>query len=159
MIAFAFIGVDGIPTGGGMRRALPEGAVPLTGAFTTNDLARLRFRDGVWEERADLPEAKPPSAAEIAAGKTAQLTRTKAAAVDQINARVGDLRRRIYTDIPGQDALYLEKRAEAVAYVREARGGAEPATLADYPLLDSETGITAPTPWQLAAGADLAVPV
>jgi hypothetical protein len=37
--------------------------------------------------------------------------------VARLATRAGHLRLRVYTDIPGQDALYLEKRAEALAYV------------------------------------------
>lgn len=150
MIAFAYLNDDGTPTGGGKHRELPEGAVPLTPPFTTLDLPRLRYRDGAWEERTDLPEPKPPTEAEQAERAAAMLDRARIEASAGINARVGDLRRRIYTDIPGQDAMYLEKRAEAVAYVAEARGRGEPATLADYPLLANEVGLTAPTAWTLA---------
>lgn len=150
MIAFAIIDANGIPTGGGIRRELPDGAVPLTPPFTTLDLPRLRYRDGAWEERTDLPEPKPPTEADLAAGAAAILERARAEASADINIRIGDLRRRIYTDIPGQDAMYLEKRAEAVAYVAEARGRGEPPTLADYPLLANEVGLTAPTAWTLA---------
>lgn len=150
MIAFAYLNDDGTPTGGGKHRELPDGAVALTPPFTTLDLPRLRYRDGAWEERADLAEPKPPTEAELTDRTTAILVRARIEASAGVNIRVGDLRRRIYTDIPGQDAMYLEKRAEAVAYVAEARGRGEPASLADYPLLANEVGVTAPTPWQLA---------
>lgn len=149
MIAFAFINAEGVPTGGGIHRELPEGAIPLTPPFTTLDLPRLRWRDGVWEERI-IPAPEPPTPEEIAAWQAQTLGRARIEAGDRINDRVGQLRKQIYTDIPGQDALYLEKRAEAVAYVAEARGRGEPATLTDYPLLANEVGLTAPTPWTLA---------
>lgn len=150
MIDFAYIDARGYPTGGGIRPTLPDGAVPLSEPFSTADLPRLRFRDGAWEARTDLPEAKPPTAAQIAANAAETLDRSRQVAVNRINARAGDIRKRIYTDIPGQDALYLEKRAEALAYVAEALGSAEPTSLHDYPLLENETGVTAQTPWQLA---------
>lgn len=150
MIAFAFITAEGIPTGGGIRRELPDGAIPLTPPFTTNDLARLRYRDGAWELRNDMPQPAPPSAEELAARAAGHLAAARRQAVAQVNARAGAIRARIYTDIPGQDALYLEKRAEAQAYVAETRRGAEPASLRDYPLLANEVGITAPDPWALA---------
>jgi hypothetical protein len=150
MIAFAFLNASGIPTGGGIRAELPDGAVPLTAPFTTRDLSRLRFREGQWEERTDLPEVKPPSAGEIAARTAEVLARARTEASARVNDRAGRIRSRIYTDIPGQDALYLEKRAEAVAFVRETDQSGLPETLDDYPLLQNETGITAPTPWQLA---------
>lgn len=149
MIAFAIIDKDGIPTGGGMRRELPEGAIELPAPYTTADLPRLIWRDGIWEERV-LPAPPAPSTAELAQRAAEMLTRARNEATDRINQRVGDLRKRIYTDIPGQDALYLEKRAEAVAYVAQANHGGEPKDLKDYPLLANELGITAPSAWMLA---------
>lgn len=149
MSAFAFIDADGIPIGGGVQRMLPEGAIPLPEPFTTTDLPRLQWRDGAWFKR-DVPEPTPPTRAEIEAHAASMLARTRSEAIDRINARVGEIRKQIYTDIPGQDALYLEKRAEAVAYVAEVNHGGEPETLKDYPLLDNEVGITAPTAWTLA---------
>jgi hypothetical protein len=150
MIPFAFIGPDGTPTGGGIKPTLPEGAVPLTPPFSTLDLPRLRYRDGVWEQRTDLLEPKPPTEAELVQRAAAMLARARTDASDRVNQSAGDLRRRIYTDIPGQDAMYLEKRAEAVAYVAETNHGGEPADLRDYPLLANEVGITTPTAWSLA---------
>jgi hypothetical protein len=151
MIDFAFIDADGYPTAGGRLRELPDGAVPLPERFTKADLSRLRYRDGVWEERPVVSEPEPaPSAEEIAAWQAAMLDRARAASVTRINAETDTFRRQFYTSIAGQDALYLEKRAEALAYIREADQAGEPATLDDYPLLANEVGITAPTPWQLA---------
>lgn len=150
MIAFAYIDKSGIPVGGGIRREVPADGVPLSPPFTTADLPRIQFRDGAWEERTDLPVPPPPTREEIAEREAEMLAQARSAAGDRINVRAGALRKRIYTDIPGQDALYLEKRAEAVAYVAAAREGGEPETLADFPLLENETGITAPTAWQLA---------
>lgn len=149
MIAFAFTDADGIPTGGGIHRELPEGAVALDAPWTTLDLPRLQYRDGAWVER-KLPAPAQPTRAELAERAAALLARARTEAADRINARVGALRKRIYTDIPGQDAMYLEKRAEAVAYVAETNHGGEPETLRDYPLLANEVGITAPTAWTLA---------
>lgn len=150
MIAFAFIGSDGIPTGGGVRQSLPDHAVPLHPPYTTADLPRIRFRNDRWEERDDLVPDPVPGPEEIALWQSVMLQRARAEAVARINARVGALRKRIYTDIPGQDAMYLEKRAEAVAYVAETNHGGEPETLRDYPLLANEVGITAPSAWTLA---------
>ncbi|WP_295080907.1 hypothetical protein [Tabrizicola sp.] len=150
MIAFAYIDEKGIPTGGGIRRELPEGAVPLDSAFTTTDLPRLRFQDGTWVERDDLPPPSVPTPQELAELRAFALARARTDASLRINGLAGELRLRIYTDIPGQDALYLEKRAEAVAYVAEARGRGEPASLTNYPLLENELGVTAPTAWTLA---------
>lgn len=150
MIAFAWLDENGVPIGGGSRRELPEGAVELCQPFGLSDLPLIRFRDGRWERRDDLPPEPEPTSDESAAALAAQLISTKILAIDRINQRAGDLRKRIYTDIPGQDALYLEKRAEAVAYVAAVARGAEPASLKDYPLLDSEVGVTAPAAWHLA---------
>lgn len=152
MIRFAQLDKDGKPTFGGTHRELPEGAVELPDRYSFADMPRLRYRDGSWEERADYvppdePEMMPN---ESAVWREAMLDRARAEAVARVNAAIGEIRKRIYTDIPGQDAMYLEKRAEAVAYVAEARGRGEPATLADYPLLANEVGVTAPTPWTLA---------
>lgn len=155
MITFAFIDQDGLPNRGGRTRELPDGAVELTPPFTIQDLPRLRYRDGAWEER---PETQPFAmtaeevAAEQAAMAAAQLASARKHSVDRVNRMVGDLRKRLITDIPGQDAIYLEKRAEALAYVAatEARGGAEPETPEDYELLLGEVGITAPDAWMVA---------
>lgn len=150
MIAFAYIDKNGVPVGGGIRREVPADGVPLTPPFTTADLPRIQYRDGVWEERTDLPVPPPPTREEVAEREAEMLAQARSAAGERINVWAGALRKRIYTDIPGQDALYLEKRAEAVAYVAAAREGGEPETLVDFPLLENETGITAPSAWQLA---------
>lgn len=150
MIAFAYIDKNGIPVGGGIRREVPADGVPLTPPFTTADLPRIQYRDGAWEERIDLPVPPPPTREEIAEREAEMLVQARSAAGDRINARTGVFRRRIYTDIPGQDALYLEKRAEAVAYVAEAERTGEANDLRAYPLIQNEVGITAATPWQLA---------
>jgi threonine dehydrogenase-like Zn-dependent dehydrogenase len=51
------------------------------------------------------------------------------------------------TDIPGQQAIYAEKAAEARAYVAMDPA---PETLAEFPLLAAEVAITAPDAWQLS---------
>lgn len=75
----------------------------------------------------------------------AQLVAARLAAVGQINALAGGVRRRFVTDIPGQEALYLMKEAEARAWLMAAT----PAP-ADYPLIAAEIGITAPDADQVA---------
>jgi hypothetical protein len=151
MIAFAFVDADGIPTGGGSLPNLPDGAIELDAPFGTLDLPRIRWRNGAWEERDDLSPPAPPTEAELAARAADRLDFAKRQATAAVNTRVADLRRRFYTDIPGQDALYLEKRAEAVAYVEASLGPAgEPATLDAFPFMAGEVGVTAPTAWQLA---------
>ena len=150
MILFAFIDQGGIPTGGGVLRRVPEGALPVPEHFTISDLPRLRYVNGEWQERTDLPVPEQPTPDAVNAQEASRLARAKLLAADQVNKRAGDLRKRIYTDIAGQDTLYLEKRAEAVAYVAATQVQGEPLTLEDYPLIENEVGITATTPWQLA---------
>ncbi|MFN3575361.1 MAG: hypothetical protein ACK4TJ_00015 [Tabrizicola sp.] len=149
MIAFAFIDPDGQPTGGGMAPGLPTGAVPLPPPLTTADLPRLRWTGAEWVWREVKPDPAP-TAEEIAAQSEAHLARARREAATRVNDRIEALRRRLYTAIAGQDALYLEKRAEALAYVRESEMSGEPKDLTDYPLIAGEVGITAPTAWQLS---------
>ena len=150
MIAFAFVDQSGIPTGGGIRRELPDGAVALPSPFSTIDLPRLRYRNGVWEERTDLPEPAAPTEGELVERAAAMLAQARAVAVERINAAIGRLRLKVYTEIPGQAGIYMDKRAEAVAYVAAVEHGTPPETLADYPYLGGEVGVTAPTAWQVA---------
>ena len=56
MILFAHLNLHGIPTGGGSRRALPDGAVELPPGYDTADLPRLIYVDGAWQERPQLPQ-------------------------------------------------------------------------------------------------------
>lgn len=154
IIAYATVDQDGIPTGGGSNRKLPKGAIPLTPPWTSLDLPRIRWTGEAWVERepsdAEYIPTREEVLAEVAAMAAAWIAKARRQAVDRINSTAGRIRLRIYTDIPGQDALYLEKRAEAVAYVAEARAKGDPADLAAYPLLANETGVTAPTAWHLA---------
>lgn len=75
------------------------------------------------------------------------LNRAKDAGVDRVNDAIGDIRLKYVTDIPGQQTIYTEKQDEAQAYLA---ANPAPATLADYPLLAAEVGVTAPTAYQLA---------
>lgn len=144
MIAFAFIDAQGIPTGGGMNREVPAGAIALPRPYTALDLPRLQFRDGAWTERA-APAPTPPTADEVAAQAAAHLHRARRDGVAQINAAAGRARGQILTDAPGQAEVYAAKRAEAVAFI------ADPApVLTDYPFLRAEAGVSAGSPWQLA---------
>ncbi|WP_347268188.1 hypothetical protein [Paracoccus sp. (in: a-proteobacteria)] len=81
------------------------------------------------------------SPAEVAA----QLDTARLAAVARINALTGMVRRRFVTDIPGQEALYLMKEAEARAWL--AATAPDPA---QFPLITAEVGITAPDADQVA---------
>lgn len=56
-------------------------------------------------------------------------------------------RLRFITDMPGQDAIYARKKETAVAYLQT---DPPPANLDDFPLLQKEVGITAPTAFELA---------
>lgn len=102
--------------------------------------------DSVWRPTS-MQFLRGKGSAEIAARK---LLRARADAADAINARVGTLRRQFVTDIPGQEAIYLEKRAEARAYIAQTIQAGPPSDLAEYPLLAGEVGVTAPDAWQLA---------
>lgn len=80
-----------------------------------------------------------------AAWYATQLAEAKAAAMAQITAIRGQARLAYITDIPGQDAIYIAKLEEARAWL----AAADPA-LADYPLIASEVGVTAPTAYEVA---------
>ena len=73
------------------------------------------------------------------------------AACAAVNAAIDGVRRSFITPIAGQSMIYLEKEAEALAYVA---ADPEPATLegweAGYPFSASEVGATAPTPYEVA---------
>lgn len=56
-------------------------------------------------------------------------------------------RLRFITDMPGQDAIYARKKETAVAYLQT---DPPPSNLDDFPLLQKEVGITAPTAFELA---------
>lgn len=84
------------------------------------------------------------------------LARAKAQARAQLATTIAAARSAVITDLPGQGMIYQAKEAEARAWVAATTAAATiPATgptpvLADYPLLAAETGLTAPTPDQLA---------
>lgn len=75
-----------------------------------------------------------------------KLEAAKAAALEQLDAVIAAQRRALITDLPGQDAIYLAKEAEARAWL-----AAVVPDLGDYPLLQAEVGITAPDVDALAA--------
>ncbi len=211
MIAFGFVNSDGIVTGGGMKRSLPQGAIALPDGYSTLDLGRLIYAGGVWQMRPQLPQAYESAAGfhldglpdatvtitirDIGTGTedsfsaiapelrhplpqdctveisvsgplpwlassaviirgtgspelaVVALARAKVAAIAQFNDYIGKIRLKYITDIPGQQTIYTQKQAEALAYLQ---AGPDPATLTDYPLLTAEIGVTAPTAWQLA---------
>lgn len=71
----------------------------------------------------------------------------KKEAVLSVNTAVGKIRTQFITDIPGQEMIYQMKEQEARRYVA---ANPEPMDLTDYPLIEAEVGITAPTAYQLA---------
>jgi hypothetical protein len=68
-------------------------------------------------------------------------------AASELKQAVAEKRQMFITSLPGQDGIYLEKRSEAIHYL-----AADPAViqLSDYPFLLAETGITAPTAYELS---------
>lgn len=69
----------------------------------------------------------------------------RADAMRYITALRGQARLAYITDLPGQDMLYMAKAEEARSYL------ADPAPdPADYPLIMSEVGVTAPTAYEVA---------
>ena len=64
-----------------------------------------------------------------------------------INQEIQLARKKFITDLPGQDAIYARKKETAVAYLQM---DPPPTTLDDFPLLQKEVGITAPTAFELA---------
>jgi hypothetical protein len=83
----------------------------------------------------------------VLAFDNAALAKAKSDAIVTVNGAIGRARLPYLTDIPGQQAIYTEKAAEAVAYVAM---DPTPETLVDFPLMAAEVMITAPDPWQLA---------
>lgn len=80
-----------------------------------------------------------------AAWHAARLAEARAAALAQITAMRGQARLAYITDIPGQEAIYIAKLEEARAWL-----AAVDPYIADYPLIGSEVGVTAPTPYEVA---------
>lgn len=85
------------------------------------------------------------------------LPRRKTDAVSRINARVGEIRSLYITVVPGQDLLYSSKEREAIEYVRQASEGLDlmvqeprPVPMDDFPLIEAEVGIIAPTAWEVS---------
>ncbi len=142
---------------------LPEGAVMIANRLGSDEIwqalvvagrADLTLpSDGSFEVRVTGPLpwrenqiliVRGTGSPELAAQS---LTRTKVLAQGRINDAIGTARLRYVTDIPGQQTIYTEKQAEARAYLTAVPA---PLTLADFPLIAAEVGVTAPTAWQLA---------
>lgn len=71
----------------------------------------------------------------------------QAVEVAEINQVIGTVREGFITAIPGQEMIYVEKEAEARAYLAQIP---EPADLIDFPWLAQEVGVTAPSAYELA---------
>lgn len=121
---------------------------PATGEVRATSAGALPPRSGQYLE---LPEADlgDLTAWRVIDGALVRVSiePMKQRAIALVNTRVGERRAALITTLPGQQMLYLRKEDEARAYVALAE---EPTTLADYPLIAAEVGITAETPWQLA---------
>lgn len=76
-----------------------------------------------------------------------EVAAAKASALHSLSDSVSAARRRFITSIPGQEMIYLAKQEEARRYLAESPA---PVSLAAYPLIAAEVGITAPTAYQLA---------
>lgn len=114
------------------------GTVVRTGMCGRDDLA-LQAREGETVEEGHAEQIEVP--------EIVPLERVKARAVARVNAAVDAARTRYITDLPGQDAIYAEKRLEALSYITQ-----EPAQITeyDYPFLTNELGVTAPTAYELS---------
>lgn len=83
----------------------------------------------------------------VAAGALVQvsLEGARVQAIARVNTAAGLVRRRYITEIPGQEMVYLQKEAEAVAFL------ADPAPdPARYPFITAEVGATAPSAHEVA---------
>lgn len=80
--------------------------------------------------------------------KGTALRLAKAAGRSEVNRRIGEVRVQFITDIPGQQAIYSAKEAEARAYLALDPA---PLDLTAFPFLAGEVGLTAPDAAALAA--------
>ena len=103
-----------------------------------------RTPEGEWILR---PPPAPPSAEDIARQQAALLERHRASARERVDGMIYEARLRFVTPLPGQDAIYLAKEAEAKVYLA---ADPAPADLSAFPYLAAEVGITAPTALDLA---------
>lgn len=80
---------------------------------------------------------------------TAQLSEARATGETLILALRAQARLTYITDIPGQEGIYISKRDEAKAYLQLVAASEEP-DMAEFPLIASEIGVTAPTAYEVA---------
>jgi hypothetical protein len=68
-------------------------------------------------------------------------------ALAEINRRIADIRCVYITDLPGQGMIYLDKEAEAKAFLA---ADPEPTDLTEYPWIQREIGVTGTTAYEVA---------
>lgn len=123
-----------------------DGTVNVDGVDLAFVLKHSMLPDGTWVPRGQ-EKPVPLSPEELAAQAAEELAQAKAQASLRVNTAAGQARLAVYTDLPGQDAIYLQKRIEAQAYlVAQPR----PEDLTAFPFLAAEVGVTAPTAEALA---------
>lgn len=69
----------------------------------------------------------------------------RAGVIERVNTAIGEIRARYITVLPGQEILYMQKEAEARAFLADP----DP-DLTDYPLIAAEIGITGVDAQQVA---------
>jgi hypothetical protein len=81
------------------------------------------------------------------ASRSIELDAARVEAIAHINHVIGVRRLGMITVIPGQEMIYNAKEAEAKAFLALKPA---PTDMTDYPFLEAEIGITAPTATDLA---------
>ena len=152
MMIYMEIGADGVPIR--WASSAEAGMVPVEtdvgveGVYVVGGIAKLLppqpDQHHVWDLASEA-WVDPRTAEQVAADATAALEAARTAALARGLEMRAAARLLYITDIPGQDAIYQAKLEEARAYVLDA----DPAA-ADYPLIWSEVGVTAPTAAEVA---------
>lgn len=83
----------------------------------------------------------------IAEALARKLAVESAVRIARMNASIGAIRMRFITSLPGQDMIYKAKEDEARLYLSLDPA---PETLADFPFIAAETGVLAPTAYEVA---------
>lgn len=118
-----------------------EGEHPAESYLDGEEVKPLPPRPGEWAVWGGSEWIDPRTPADLAA----ELEAHRQGATARIASLRGQARLAYITDLPGQDMLYIAKAEEAAAYLSDPA----PAD-ADYPLVMSEVGITAPTAYEVA---------
>lgn len=120
---------------------LPDGVTDETHYWDGEGFIAYPPRPGPWNvwDGAEWIDPRTPE------DHAAELVAARQAAIREITAIRGAARLAYITDIPGQDMLYMAKMEEAREYI--AATDPDPA---DYPLIASEVGVTAPTADEVA---------